>query len=261
VTLKQLLKPIVFWSPIPCICCGIHMRPRHREVIWDALADEWELTTELRGLVDEREGSHCTGCGINWRVRQLARVLLDDVGAHTGNHYRTVTEMVRDPAAHRLQIAEVNELPALHKALSALPGLIYTEYGGNNSQDLMALTYPDNSFDYLLTSDTLEHVPDFDRALREIHRVLRPCGKQIFTIPLISERATRQRAELIDGHVVHHLPPSHHGTLKVPPNDYLVFNEFGGDVIGRIEKAGFAVRLRTDRRNPLVVTIAAQKGS
>jgi SAM-dependent methyltransferase len=140
-----------------------------------------------------------------------------------------------------------------------LAGLTYSEYGGENSQDLMALTYADDTFDYLLTSDTLEHVPDFDVALSEIRRVLRPGGKHIFAIPVIWDRRTRQRAEIIDGRVVHHLPPSHHGTLEIPPDNYLVFNEFGGDVIERIEDAGFSVRLHRDRENPLVVTIVAEK--
>src|SRR5690349_5838522 len=89
VRLKQALKPIFFWSPTPCVCCGIHMRPREREVIWDALAEQWELTTELRRFMDQREGRHCTACGVNWRVRQLARVLLDDIATKTGRRYKT----------------------------------------------------------------------------------------------------------------------------------------------------------------------------
>lgn len=257
--LKQLVKRIVFWSPAPCVCCGAHVRPRQSTVIWDELAEQWELTPEQRRLMDQREGRHCPSCGVNWRISHLSRVLLDDVAARTGRRHRTVAAMVLDPAVRDLTVAEVNELAGLHAYLKTLPGLAYSEYGGENSQDLMALTYADDSFDYLLTSDTLEHVPDFDRALSEIRRVLRPGGKQIFTIPAIWDRATRVRAEMVGGRIVHHLPPSHHGTLETSPGDYLVFNEFGGDVVERIENAGFAVRLHHEPRNPLVVTIEAEK--
>jgi ubiquinone/menaquinone biosynthesis C-methylase UbiE len=44
------------------------------------------------------------------------------------------------------------------------------------SEDLCALSYADASFDLVVTSDTLEHVPDVDAALREIPRVLHEFG-------------------------------------------------------------------------------------
>jgi SAM-dependent methyltransferase len=123
----------------------------------------------------------------------------------------------------------------------------------------MALSYEDATFDYILTSDTLEHVPDFDVALSEIRRVLKPGGKHVFTVPIIWDRRTRRRAEVVDGAVVHHFPPSHHGGPDSSPDDYLVFNEFGGDVVERIENAGFSVALVREPENELVVTIVATK--
>ena len=257
--LKPLVKRIVFWSVTPCVSCGVHMRPRQFPIIWDSLAEQWELTPELRESLDLREGSVCAFCGTNWRVRHLAHVLLDEIGIKTGHRFKTVPQLVRSSAADGFKIAEVNELPGLHKYLEPLPGLTYSEYGGENSQNLMALSYADDTFDLFLTSDTLEHVPDFDLALSEIHRVLKPGGKHIFTIPIIWDRPTRQRAEMVDGGIVHHLPPSHHGGPDVSPDDYLVFNEFGGDAIRRIEASGFNVRLLRDHRNSLVVTIVAEK--
>jgi SAM-dependent methyltransferase len=160
-----------------------------------------------------------------------------------------------------LRVAEINPLPGVHPFLSKLPWIISTEYGTDRSEDLMALSYPDQSFDIILTSDTLEHVPDFDVALREIHRVLRPGGKHIFTVPVIWDRCTRQRAVLEKGSVVHLLPPSYHGTPGLDVDDYLVFNEFGGDVVGRIEKAGFSVEVREFEGNPMAsVLIATASG-
>ena len=43
------------------------------------------------------------------------------------------------------------------------------------------------SFDLVLTSETLEHVPDLAAASREIRRVLVPGGRHIFTIPLLPD--------------------------------------------------------------------------
>jgi len=39
------------------------------------------------------------------------------------------------------------------------------------------------SYDAVIALDVLEHVPDYRRALREVHRVLCPTGWGIFTVP------------------------------------------------------------------------------
>ena len=116
-------------------------------------------------------------------------------------------------------------------------------------------------FDLVLTSDTLEHVPDFERALAEIRRVLKPDGLHIFTIPVIWDRKTRARASVTNGELVHHLPPSYHGEPTGHAADFLVFHEFGADVVGKVRDAGFDLSLVQDARNPTLVTFVARKTS
>jgi SAM-dependent methyltransferase len=251
--LKSLPHQRVFVSE-SCVCCGSRIRRRF-PVIWSGLSKEWELTPELHHHMDRREGTICAFCRANSRSMHLAATLLDDL-ATRGWLYATVRDLGAD--APPIQIAEINEIPGVHKHLSLMRGLTYSEYGTESSQDLMALTYADQSFDYVLTSDTLEHVPDFDLALREIRRVLKPQGKHIFTIPIIWDRPTRRRASQKNGAVVHYLPPSFHGNEKL--NEYLVFNEFGGDVVERIKCSGFDVRVECDETNPLISTIVAGRG-
>jgi SAM-dependent methyltransferase len=257
VNLRQLANLRLQWSQ-PCVCCGSPLRLSF-PAIWDALSEEWELTPRLRQLMDEREGVQCAYCRANERVQHLTRVLLADIAARVGGHYKSASTMVRDREAQALTIAEINALRGLHRYLSRLPRLSYSEHGGRNSEDLMALSYKDGTFDYVLTSDTLEHVPNFDLALSEIRRILKPGGRHIFTIPVIWDRRTRQRAEVSNGSIIHHLAPSHHGRPQSSPDDYLVFNEFGGDVVERIEKVGFSVALVREPKNDLVVTIVATK--
>jgi len=49
--------------------------------------------------------------------------------------------------------------------------------------DLESLPFPDNSFDVVVCSHVLEHIPDFDRGLQEIFRVARK--RVVFAVPTI----------------------------------------------------------------------------
>jgi len=46
-----------------------------------------------------------------------------------------------------------------------------------------AIPFPDHCFDVVILNEVLEHVPDQDAALREIHRVLKPGGKLLLFCP------------------------------------------------------------------------------
>lgn len=45
------------------------------------------------------------------------------------------------------------------------------------------LTFPDNEFDTVVSTEVLEHVPDPQRAVREMYRVLKPGGHLILSTP------------------------------------------------------------------------------
>jgi len=81
----------------------------------------------------------------------------------------------------------------------------------------------------------------------------------VFTVPVVWGRQTRKRAELEEGRVVHILPPSYHGRAGDARNDLLVFHEFGDDVVGRVETAGFEVERIADPDNPALVTFVARR--
>jgi SAM-dependent methyltransferase len=163
-----------------------------------------------------------------------------------------------------IHVAEINSCGALHTVLARLPNLAYSEYIPERSsvrhEDLLALTYPDASFDVVLHSDTLEHTPNVDQALAEIRRVLKPGGVSIFTVPIVRDgRKTVVRAELRDGSTHHILEPSYHGGSRQTTKQYLVYYEFGADFTARLSGAGFDVTLYEHPSNPAVVTFVAQK--
>ena len=247
----------------PCGTCGFEGRPLHRDVLWPGLVAEWELTPPWHRWMDEREGSRCAWCGSSLRSGQLAAAIVSAVNRRCGSAATRLAALFRDPRARALAIAEVNSAGNLHRYLARCPGLRYSEFGSRSahvpSQDLMNLSYPDASFDLVITSDTLEHVPDIDRALRETLRVLRPGGTHLFTVPVVWDRATRQRARLEGSVLTHLLPPSHHGAPAEGKSDFLVFYEFGADFVDRCRSAGFEIELLRHEDNPAVVTFVARK--
>lgn len=63
--------------------------------------------------------------------------------------------------------------------------------------DLTNIDLPDDSFDLILASHVLEHIPDDLAAMRELRRVLRPLGKLILAVPMWGD-VTREDLSITD---------------------------------------------------------------
>jgi glycosyltransferase involved in cell wall biosynthesis/SAM-dependent methyltransferase len=110
---------------------------------------------------------------------------------------------------------------------------------GIRNEDLTRLTFPDQSFDTILSFDVMEHVPDDVAALRECYRCLRPGGVLLFTAPFAFDHEKKViRAELTNDGVRHLMAPEYHGN-PVNPEGSLCFRYFGWDVLDDLRSAGF----------------------
>ena len=231
-----------------CECCGrfgpMLYRPR---AIPPKLREVWGLSPRLAKAVARKETLDCAFCGAKLRARRLARVIMQTYSCASAP--QSLHEWARCSESRALRVAEINRIEGVHEAIVSLPGLAASDYsdpdgprakGEPPSENLSRLSYEDDSFDLVLTSETLEHIPDLDTALKEIRRILKPGGSHLFTIPLlpgVPKTYARKRLDQ-DGRAIALAPPISH-----PGGDwgYPVFTEFGADLPEILERAGFSV--------------------
>lgn len=223
-----------------CTACGqTGASFEYFDVINDRLAKEWSIGPELVKAFSQRESMHCSNCRCSARSRAHAKAILLALGSPSPSLREAIA--AGEFNEEKIKIAEINACGDLHQTLKEIKGLAYSEYGPRaidniQDEDLQALTYPDDSFDVVLTSDTFEHIPDYPKAFSEIYRVLRPSGKHIFTVPVIFSRPTRRRVELRGDDVVNIMEASYHGAGE---EDNLVCTEFGVGILDDLRQAGF----------------------
>lgn len=120
-----------------------------------------------------REGAVCPGCDCRERHRASWLFLEDrpDLLAGTDSLLHFAPE------------------PYLRDRLDSMPGLRYITADlvpgrADLPLDVTDLKLPDASFGAVLCSHVLEHVPEDRRAMRELHRILRPGGWALVMVPL-----------------------------------------------------------------------------
>ncbi|MFP5579207.1 MAG: class I SAM-dependent methyltransferase, partial [Acidimicrobiia bacterium] len=109
--------------------------------------------------------------------------LVLDLGSGPGRH---AFETLRRGARVVLCDYDTGELAQARTLASAM-----VEAGEIPSTDSIATTqgdgvflpFPDDTFDRIIAAEVLEHIPDDEGAIAELHRVLKPGGTIAVTIP------------------------------------------------------------------------------
>lgn len=108
-------------------------------------------------------------------------------------------------------------------------------------QDLSALTYANNSFDYVLVNDIFEHVPDLNSVFAEIARVLAPGGALLSTFPFAVRRQQHLvKAKLLENGEIEYLTEPEYHQDPVDKKGALVFKVPGWDVLNDCTEHGFS---------------------
>lgn len=132
------------------------------------------------------ERVHVDEAGSPWKEEHAARYVwasrfteggeVLDIACGTGFG----SEILLGSGASRVVAADVAE-DAVEQARERLSG--YGDRVQVRREDGGDLSFPDQSFDAVVSMETVEHVEDAERYLSEIHRVLRPGGKLLLSTP------------------------------------------------------------------------------
>ncbi len=200
---KNQAKPYLGEGRV-CACCGMHWR---------------EFVPAGK---PERPGEMCLRCGGGRRQRLMA-------------HFLT-SQLKQRPRTRLLHFApEVS----LTRVITRLPNIEYqsidiAEDVALTQGDIQNLPFAGNTFDVIVCSHVLEHIPDDAKAMGELRRVLTGDGVAYVMVPQDFERATTYEDP----------------TITDPAGRERAFGQddhvrmYGRDFVDRLTKAGFNVETR-----------------
>lgn len=195
----------------------------------------------VRTKLATRESYKCLHCEASLRYQSQAQAI---VRRFTRKDAGCLAALVRERHFRRLTIWEPGSIGPLRRHLGRLKRYEQTVFDpalppgptadGRRNEDLMGLTFADESIDLIVTSDILEHVRHPERAWTETFRVLRPGGMHIFSIPVRwpLAPATVRRVDVSGPEDVMLMEPHHHF-------GHLVYNDFGADLLDDLRAVGF----------------------
>lgn len=144
---------------VACPCCGSHF-PKF-----------------IPGGVNLRPNAMCPNCGSLERHRLMQL------------YFQSRTNLYTD----RLKVLHFAPEACLELSLDNNSNIDYISadlYSPRAKQkvDITAIPYPDATFDVVLCSHVLEHIPDDRQAMRELRRVLKPDGWALLQVPIDKKR-------------------------------------------------------------------------
>ncbi len=205
-----------------------------------------------------RESYACPSCRFTLRWRDQASIIIDEFGRGQATSLR---ELANGGYLNQVSIFE----PALRgpfvRHLKGLPQYTQSYFWpdmdlgemtpeGVQNEDLTALTFEDDSFDLIISSDVMEHLFDIRTAFEETLRVLKPGGIHLFSIPNdfpFPDRSTA-RVAMENGEEVHIKPARYHNSGD--GSKCLVYTDYGANVTDMIE--GLGGKLSIIRRSSAV---------
>jgi len=170
--------------------------------------------------VKPRPNARCPRCGSLERHRLLWLYLRDKTNLFADN----------------LKLLDIAPMDCLQRKFRAMPNIDYISVDLESpmamvKMDITDMQFPSNYFDCVICYHVLEHIPDDQKAMEEIFRVLKPGGWAILQVPILRDKTLED--------------PS----ITTPEDRERVFGQrdhvriYGLDYKNRLEQSGFSVKL------------------
>ena len=202
-------------------------------------------------------------CLASLRERTLSLALLKYLNKRWSTDLKSIAELAKHGLGG-LRVLDTDNFSGISRMLRVCQGFTRCSYRpdhpwgheiepGYFNIDLQRISFADQSFDVILTSDVMEHVRDCEAAHSEIYRTLRPGGAYVFTVPF--EESSAEDIQLVDTRMetdVFLVSPQYHGDPL--SGGILAYRVFGQDLIHRLGLLGFVVEfLRIHQPSALVL--------
>lgn len=200
-----------------------------------------------------RETCVCLRCGSTNRQRQLAYVLCGSLSEATGMKLSSLRDLSK---LKGFVIYNTEARGALHDALCGRDNYLCSEYLGPRyrsgevvnhvmHQDLMNLSFHDESIDLVISSDVFEHIPHPYKAHQEVYRVLKKSGRHIFTVPFYQTEYFDEDRVIVEeaGNQIFIKEPIYHGDPKDPGKGALVYKIFSLEMLLKLRMIGFTTNM------------------
>lgn len=184
----------------------------------------------------------------------MAKMLVAIASQELKKRFRSLRQLVHDKAFQQLAVYNTEATGSVHLHLAHSPSYVVSEYFGEQyssgetvnsilNEDLQNLSFDDNSFHYVLSSDVFEHIPNPYLAHEEVYRVLKPGGRHIFTVPFHqADYCDEVLARLEDGDVKLEKPPVYHAD-PIRSEGILVFRIFSLEMLIILAKIGYRTNM------------------
>ena len=213
-----------------------------------------------------RESLICGECGSTSRYRSIAKGILRAVDELTGVRAKCLADLTKNRSDKMLRVYDT-QIPIYTTHVSypipdVLAGCSWIDVQESvyrpaepwgkpiapriTNQNLEELTFSDDYFDIVITSDIMEHVRLDNKAHREIQRILRTGGVYIFTVPHFRHnRETVKRILIVDPRDASRdefvYKPEYHRDPNATDDKSLVYRVYGTDLDEELEALGFSV--------------------
>lgn len=128
-----------------------------------------------------------------------------DIGCGYGRHSFAAIRRGARTVALDLADAELKDVLATFAAMSETEPLPEESSGAVVNANALSLPFADSSFDHVIASEVLEHIPDDTDAMAEISRITKPGGTITITVP----RAGQEVVCWILSNEYHNTPGGH----------------------------------------------------